>query len=327
MSDTTQWSFREELQPREDDVDFELQPLLDAVVALRAEIPEDAFTAETLGTERGGNGVVIDEEGTVLTIGYLITEASSIWLTTREGKVVPAYPLAYDQATGFGLVRPLAALDLPSVARAGLDQLGRGDRVFMLGHGGRRHALKARVVETRQFAGYWEYLIEKAIFTSPAHPEWSGAALINERGQLIGIGSLLVQAVESEGSTEAEQANLSVPVSLLEPILASLLTTGSSGLAARPWLGIYANENEGQVAIMGIARGGPAERAGLQQGDLVLEIAGQRVESLAALYGALWGLGPAGVEVPMLVAREGDLLRLRMTSVDRNSLLRRPALH
>jgi S1-C subfamily serine protease len=151
--------------------------------------------------------------------------------------------------------------------------------------------------------------------------------LINERGQLIGIGSLLVQAVESEGATEMEQANLSVPVALLEPILSSLLATGSSGLAARPWLGIYANENDGQVAIMGIARGGPAAHAGLQQGDLLLDIAGQRVESLAALYGALWGLGPAGVEVPMLVARDGDLLRLRIKSVDRNSLLRRPALH
>jgi S1-C subfamily serine protease len=327
MSDTTQWSFREEMQPREDDVEFELQPLLEAVVALRAEVPDDAFTADTLGTERGGNGVVIDDEGTVLTIGYLITEASSIWLTTSEGRVVPAYSLAYDQVTGFGLVRPLAALDVPSIPRAGLEGVGLGDRVFMLGNGGRSHALKARVVDTRLFAGYWEYLIEQAIFTSPAHPEWSGAALINEHGQLIGIGSLLVQAVESEGSSEAEQANLSVPVSLLEPILPSLLSTGASGLAARPWLGIYANENEGQVVVMGIARQGPAERAGLQQGDLILEIAGQRVESLAALYRVLWGLGPAGVEVPMLAARDGDLLRLKVASVDRNSLLRRPSLH
>ena len=323
MSDSEDWSFPEELRPDPAELRFDLDKALDAVVALRAEVPEDAFTAPILGTERGGNGVVI-QDGLVLTIGYLITEAQTIWLTTNRGVVVPGYPLAYDQATGFGLVRALAPLGAPPLARGSASSCAREGRVYVLSHGGRRHALKARLVDKREFAGYWEYLLEEALFTAPAHPEWSGAALVNEDGLLVGIGSLLVQEAV-DGKTV--QGNMLVPVDLLEPILEKLLATGASGLPPRPWLGLYAGEQEEQVIVGGVSDTGPAAKAGILQGDLVLEVAGTRVNSLAAFLRAVWRCGPAGTRIPLKVAREGDVLRFEVESVDRNDLLKRPRLH
>ena len=324
MSDSEDWSFPEEMQPDPADVRFDLDEALDAMVALRAEVPEDAFTASILGTERGGNGIVIGEDGLVLTIGYLITEAQTVWLTTNRGVVVPAYPLGYDQATGFGLVRALGTLGAPALARASAASCERGARVYVLGHGGRRHALKATLVDKREFAGYWEYLLDEALFTAPAHPEWSGAALVNEDGRLVGVGSLLVQEAV-DGQTV--QGNMLVPIDLLEPILENMLATGRSGQAARPWLGLYAGESDGQVIVGGVAASGPAARAGIRQGDLVLEVAGRRVNSLAAFLRAVWERGPAGTPIPLKVAREGDVLRFEPESVDRNDLLKGPRLH
>ena len=323
MSDSNDWAFPEEMRPRDEDVDFELAAALDAVVELRAEVPEDAFTAATLGTERGGNGVVIAED-VVLTIGYLITEAETVWLTSRSGKVVQGYPLAYDQATGFGLIRALGPLGVSAIARGSAASVARGDRVYVLSHGGRRHALRTRISDKREFAGYWEYLLDEALFTAPAHPEWSGAALLNGQGELVGIGSLLTQE-SSQGETV--QGNMSVPVDLLEPILDSLLATGQSGRAPRPWLGMYLGESEGQLVVAGPSQGGPAQRAGVQLEDMVIDVAGQRVTSLGAFFRAAWALGPAGVTVPITLARGAELLRLSLQSVDRNDMMRKPLMH
>ncbi len=323
MPDSQQWSVPEEMQPSEAQLRFALAPALDALVAIRAEVPDDAFTAPILGTERGGNGVVI-RDGIVLTIGYLITEAQTIWITTNRGVVVPGYPLAYDQATGFGLIRALGELKAPALAIGSAATCARGDRVYVLGHGGVDHALKAKLVDKREFAGYWEYLLEEALFTAPAHPEWSGAALVDEGGLLIGIGSLLVQE-EVDGRTV--QGNMMVPIDLLAPILENLLNTGRSGAVARPWLGLYAGESDDQVLVGGTASGGPAEKAGVQQGDLVIDVAGQRVTTLAAFLRAVWKLGPAGTRIPMKIARGGDVLRVEIESVDRNDLLKGPQLH
>jgi len=323
MADSEDWSFPDEMQPQPQKLRFALDPVLDAMVSLRAEIPEDAFTAQLLGTERGGNGIVIDD-GIVLTIGYLITEAETIWLTTNRGAVVAGYPLAYDQPTGFGLVRALGRLDATPLARGRAADCARDDKVLVVGHGGRRHALASRITDKREFAGYWEYLLEEALFTAPAHPEWSGAAVVGPDGRLIGVGSLLVQE-SVDGKTV--QGNMAVPVDLLEPILASLLATGASGLAPRPWLGLYAGESDGQLLVGGTAQGGPAEKAGVRQGDLVLDVGGQRVTSLAAFLRAVWRRGDAGVRVPLTLGRDGDLVRVEIASVDRGALLKRPRMH
>jgi S1-C subfamily serine protease len=324
MPETTHWAFPEHLQPKPEELDFDLAAVLEAVVMLRAEIPEDAFTASILGTERIGNGAVIGADGLLLTIGYLITEAQSVWLTTVGGTVVPAHPLAYDFATGFGLVQPLGRLGAPALERGSAASCRVGDEVIVIGHGGRAHALKARVAAKREFAGYWEYVLDEAIFTAPAHPEWGGAALISEAGRLLGIGSLLVQeTIENEKS----QGNMIVPIDLLEPILEQMVTLGRPNRPSRPWLGMYTTEANGQLVVAGVAPDGPADRAGVRAGDLVLEVARERASGLADLFRKVWRLGPPGTEIPLTLARSGTLLRARIRSADRNDFLKRPRMH
>jgi S1-C subfamily serine protease len=324
MSDAKPWAFEDSLQPREDEVDFDLGRVLDSVVLLRSEIPEDAFTGGILGTERRGYGAVIREDGLVLTIGYLITEAEKIWLTTNAGTVVAGHALAYDQATGFGLVQPLGELRAPPLERGSTAAAAAGDAVYVIGHGGRSHSLKARLVAKREFAGYWEYLLEEALFTAPAHPQWGGAALVDQGGRLIGIGSLLVQETQGE---ESEQGNMFVPIDLIEPILADLLAHGRAARAPRPWLGMYTQHVDGRLIVGGLAPGSPAERAGVQTGDLVLGVAGERTASLAEFLRRVWRMGGPGVEIPLMLARQGDVLRLNVRSADRSDFLKKPRLH
>lgn len=328
MSQKKDWSFPNGLMPTAEDLNYDLEALLDSIVALRAEVPEQAFTAQTLGTSRTGSAVVLDDRGTVLTIGYLITEAHTAFLTTRSGQVVQAVPLAYDQVTGFGLLKALGPLKATAARRAQRNTSEVGDTVFLLSHGGSSHALKARLADRRPFAGYWEYLLEAALYTTPPHPEWSGAGLFNTAGELIGIGSLLLQeAVENTTDASSGQGNMVVPIDLLEPILENLVRTGQSGLPPRPWLGLYAAEDDGRVVVGGVADKGPAMKAGLQQGDLILDVGGTRVHSLATFLRTVWALGPAGVEVPLKVGRDGELLRLTISSVDRNALMFRSGAH
>lgn len=325
MSETKTWAFDESLQPNEDEVGFDLARVLDSVVLLRAEIPEDAYTGGILGTERTGYGAVIREDGIVLTIGYLITEAETVWLTSNAGVVVPGHALAYDQATGFGLVQALGELGAPALTRGASADVKSGDAVYVIGHGGRDHALKAKVFAKREFAGYWEYLIEDALFTIPAHPQWGGAALVDTSGRLVGIGSLLLQ--QEDEDEQSDQGNMFVPIDLLEPILADLLAQGRAKRAPHPWLGMYTQHLEGRLVVGGLAPGGPAERAGVMAGDLVLGVAGERTATLAEFLRKVWGLGDAGVEVPLMLARQGDVLRLSLRSADRNDFLKKPRLH
>ena len=325
MAGTIHWAFPADMRPKEDELDFDLDPVLDALVLLRTEIPEDAFTASILGTERAGYGSVIREDGLVLTIGYLITEASSVWLTTNRGAVVPGHPLAYDQTSGFGLVFPLGKLGVAPLERGSAASAAAGDDVIVVGHGGRGHALKANIVARREFAGYWEYMLDTALFTAPPHPQWAGAALVDAEGKLIGVGSLLVQDRGSLGG-QADQGNMFVPVDLLDPILEDLLKLGRTAGAPRPWLGLYVGEVQGQLVVSGVAERGPAALAGVRAGDVVLELAGERVSGAADLFRKLWRLGPAGVQVPLTLSRNGAPVHVQARSIDRNDLLKKPLL-
>lgn len=325
MSELGNWSFPVNLQPRQEDVAFPLGPVLDAVVGLRAEVPEDAFTASTLGTERFGNGVVIRADGLVLTIGYLVTEATGVWLTANDGSAVQGYPLAYDQASGFGLVMPLGRLNAPALRQGSCARVERGSEVLVVGHGGRAHALKARVVGKREFAGYWEYVLDEALFTAPAHPLWSGAALVGADGALLGIGSLLVQ---EDVDGESTQGNMFVPIDLLAPILDDMTRFGRPAGPPRPWLGVYlAEDDKGRLVVNGLASGGPADRAGVRLNDVVREVGGQRIGSLAECFRAVWRAGPAGSVVALTLARNGTAVHVDVPSADRNDFLRKPALH
>ena len=324
MAGPANWAFPDALQPSAEETAFDLDAALDAAVMLRTEIPADAFTASILGTERAGNGVVIGDNGLILTIGYLITEAESIWITTNRGTVVQGHALAYDQRSGFGLVLPLGPLGLRPLARGSAAALKPDSPVIVIGHGGRPHSLKARVIAKREFAGYWEYVLDEAIFTAPAHPQWGGAALIGEDGKLLGIGSLLVQEAVAD---KVVDGNMFVPIDLLEPILADLLASGAAARPRRAWLGLYIAEMEGRLVVGGLAPNGPAEKAGLQLGDLVLEVAGQPVSGLAALFRKIWSCGPAGCEVPLSVSRRGATSTVRIRSADRSDFLKKPRLH
>jgi len=324
MSDEQSWSFPESVQPKADQTQFDLERAFDAVVLVRSEIPEDAYSAATLGTERGGYGAVIREDGLVLTIGYLINEATQVWLTTNRGATVAGYPLAYDQATGFGLIQPLGKLAAPHLHRGLAADVKVGDSAFVIGHGGRAHSLRTRIIGKHEFAGPWEYVLDEALFTVPAHPQWGGAALLDAQGNLIGTGSLLVQ---QEINGETRHVNMFVPVDLLNPIFDAMLKTGRSPHPPRPWLGMSTQDPGGNLVVARLSPGGPASRAGVRVGDIVLGVGGSTVQGLAEFFRTVWRLGAPGVEVPLTVSRGGDVIHITVKSGDRNDYLRKPKLH
>ncbi|HTQ84455.1 MAG TPA: S1C family serine protease, partial [Pseudolabrys sp.] len=266
MPSLTEWKVPPAAQPRPEDYGYDLDRALSSVIGLHSIIPPDAFTAETLGVERAGNGVMIGD-GLILTIGYLITEAETIWLHFGDGRAVEGTSLGFDQETGFGLVQALARLDLPALTLGSSRAAELGERVVLGGVGGRTRSLAARIAAKQEFAGYWEYVLDEAIFTYPAHPNWGGTGLISAKGELIGIGSLQLERAR-EGKNE--HLNMVVPIDLLKPILDDLRKFGRVNKPARPWLGVYSTEIEDKVVVVGIAGKGPAARAEIKTGDVVL---------------------------------------------------------
>jgi S1-C subfamily serine protease len=325
MPRNIEWEIPAEIQPKSEDYAFDLDNALGAVLGLQATVPEDAFTAGTLGTERAGSAVLIRSDGLVLTIGYLITEAESIWLTSSVGGAVPATVIGYDQETGFGLVQALGRLAVSPIELGTGRRVGAGDRAIIAAEGGRRHAIAATVVARQEFAGHWEYLLDRAIFTAPAHPFWGGAALIAQDGTLIGIGSLHVQ--HSNGRELRRDVNMIVPIDLLAPILDDMQTYGRPNRPPRPWLGLYATEVDDSIVIAGISDRGPASKTPLRPGDRILAVRDEPISSLASLWRRVWASGPAGSEVVLQVARERETMQVRIPSADRSRLLKAPRLH
>ncbi len=292
-----------------------------SVVAVRANIPEDAFTAAGLGTRREGSGVVISDKGLVLTIGYLITEAEEVWLTTQDGRTIAGHALAYDQETGFGLVQALGKLDLAPIPLGISSKVRVGDAVtFVDGTGS---AVRAAVVARQEFAGYWEYLLDEAIFIAPAHASWGGAALLGSNGELLGIGSLRLQMVQDG---KVADINMAVPIDLLRPILDDMVTTGQANRPPRPWLGVFSAESDGEVVVMNVSENSPAAKAGLKRGDVISDVRDAEIGGLADFYRKVWDIGSAGADIPMRIVRDGRDTWVRVKSADRTAFLRRPYL-
>jgi S1-C subfamily serine protease len=289
-----------------------VESVLGAVVALRAEVPPGARTADVLGMQRDGYGVVIDANGLVLTIGYLILEAGSVTVAAGDGVPVPARIVAYDHPTGFGLVRAEEPLDVRPMAFAESARAVRGDLVLVAGAGGPRFAIQARIVSRRGFTGYWEYMLEDAIFTMPPHPVFGGAALVDANGRLLGIGSLFIN--DAMGPGEHSPGNMFVPIDLLKPILADLIADGRSAESPRPWLGMITHEAPGGLFIARASHDGPAQLAGVLAGSLLLALQGKPIRSQEDFYRRLWAEGAPGVTVrltlidPMGEARDIDVV-------------------
>ncbi|ABD05724.1 PDZ/DHR/GLGF [Rhodopseudomonas palustris HaA2] len=321
MPSLPEWNVPAAIRPRAADFPFDLDRTLSAVLGVHAIIPPDAFTANTLGTERAGNAVLIDD-GLLLTIGYLITEAETVWLHLGDGRAVEGHALGIDSDSGFGLVQALGAIDLPPLRLGHSSAAKTGDRVIVGGVGGRIRSVAGRIAARQPFAGYWEYLIDDAIFTEPSHPNWGGAGLISATGELIGIGSL---QIERSGSDE--HYNMMVPIDLLKPVLGDLRKFGRVDRPPRPWLGLYSTEIEDRIVVVGIAPKGPAARAELKSGDVILAVAGDKVTSEAEFYRKVWALGAAGVEVPLTLFSGGATFDVVLHSADRAKFLKGPRMH
>jgi S1-C subfamily serine protease len=321
MPSISDWKISTAVQPRPEDYAYDLDRVLQSVVGLRATMPRDAFTAETLGTERAGHGVLIRESGLILTIGYLITEADQIWLHLADGRAVAGTAVGFDQATGFGLVQALGRVDLPAMPFGDSSAVALGDKVVVGGAGGRKRSVAARVVGKQEFAGYWEYVLDEAIFTAPSHPNWGGTALIGQRGELLGIGSLQLEA------SGGNDINMIVPINLLKPILDDLLSFGSRKGPVRPWLGMYVADTEEKLVVMGLANRGPAQRAKIETGDVVVAVNGAAVDSLADLFRKIWAMGDCGVDVPLTLLRDRRNVDITVKSADRSTFLKTPRMH
>ena len=288
-----------------------------AVVAVKATIPADATSSETLGTEREGSGVVIGESGLILTIGYLMLEADSIIVTDADGREFPADPLAYDFESGFGLVRAFRPFDAKPVPLGDSGRIEKGAPLLAVAFGDPR---PVSLLERRTYAGYWEYLMEGALFTTPQHPGYGGAALFDRSGALVGIGSLSL--TEETGAAPGEEANMFVPTDALKPILDAMIRTGRREGTPRPWLGVYPREVGRNLVVGRVAPRSPAFDAGLEKGDRIVAIDGIPVDSLETFYRELWDLGISGVLVPLEVVRRGRPISLTVKSADRYRFLK-----
>jgi S1-C subfamily serine protease len=266
---------------------------------------------------------VIGEEGLMLTIGYLLTEAEEVIVTTNDGARIEAHVLGIDQATGFGLLHALEPLGLPAMPIGDSIKVRRDAKVISAGAGGRSHALSSRIVAREAFAGYWEYYLDSALYVEPAHPHWNGAALIGPTGDLIGVGSLKMEQLAPDG--DVSPLNLFVPAELLVPILDDL--SHGRPRPQRPWLGVLSREVSSHVVIVDVSQGGPASRAELRSGDVIHRIAGHRVSELGDFYKQLWALGPPGVTAPLTIQRENDVFDVEIRTADRSTLQKKRRLN
>ncbi len=295
-----------------------LDDLLSAVVHIKTSINPEGRSVANLGRERDGTGIVIDDDGLILTIGYLMVEAQSAEVITADGHAVPANVVGYDHESGFGLLRaimPLKVHSLPLGHSAGVKE---GDQVVIAGYGGRERVAPARVVSRRPFAGSWEYLLDEAIYTAPPYADWSGAALIDRAGTLVGVGSLSL----SDASGQGDPGNMFVPIDRLTPILADLIADGRAAGPAKPWLGVITQELGGRLVVAGVASGGPAEKAGIRHGDIIASVGSAVPKDMEDFYRKIYAQGPAGVTVPLDVRRAEETRHFEVRSMNRLDHLR-----
>jgi S1-C subfamily serine protease len=305
--------------------DADAEKLFKAIVKVNVRAIPDARSTASLGAQREGTGVVIGEDGLILTIGYLIVEADEVSIVDRRGRTLPARIVGYDHGTGFGLLRSVVPLDATPVTMGEPSKLAPREAVLVVNHEGPDNVTLAQVASRRLFTGNWEYLVEQAIFTSPPVLNWSGAALLDKDLKLLGIGSLIVRNAGAEGTLEP--GNMFVPIDALKPILADLAQSGRRRGPARPWLGVAADELQGRLVVARVSADGPADSAGLDVGDIILAVGGEPVRTQAEFYRKIWGRGGAGTEIPLRVLQGVDVKELKVRSIDRVDYFRPRTMH
>ena len=297
-----------------------LDELLSGVVHIKTFINPDGLTRENLGREREGTGIVIDNGGLVLTIGDLMVEAHAAEIVTNDGHTVPANVVGYDNETGFGLLQAITPLKVRPVAMGKSSEVKNGDPVLIAAFGGRAGTTAAHVVSKREFAGNWEYMLDEAIFTAPPHPAWSGAALINHDGKLVGVGSLIVG--DASGKGDSVRGNMFVPIDQLPPILGDLIAAGHPLQPAHPWLGLNTDDVGGRLVVSRVSPGAPAEKAGMRRGDIIVGVNGQTPKNLPDLYRKIWAQGAAGASVSIDVLQGHERRHFDVLSINRLDLLK-----
>lgn len=294
-----------------------------AIVSITAHVPEDAMSAGLLGTERIGHGVRIRDDGLIATIGYVVHEAENLWIGTRD-TVVPGFVVGYDFDSGLALVKPSLPLHGPAMPLGRAASLEVGDAVTVASSGGKEQSIDARVVAKQEFAGRWEYVLDQAVFTTPQHDSWSGAALIDSEGKLCGLGSLVIQGFETRSG--AATVNMFVPIELLAPIIDEIVLHGRRLTPPRPWLGMLVHDDQQDLTVVGVYRNCPADKAGLRPGDVIVGIDDEPVVGLANMFRRVWSLGSAGVDVPLNVLRNTERMQLKVRSGDRAGFQRKGTL-
>jgi S1-C subfamily serine protease len=292
-----------------------LEALISAVVKIKTHINPEGTTVRNLGRDRDGTGIVIDADGLVLTIGYLMTEAYAAEVITNDGRTLPANIIGFDHDTGLGLLRAIEPLKVKPLPFGKAADVKEKDVVVVASGGGPDNVAAVTVVSKREFAGGWEYLLDEAIFTAPPHPAWSGAALISREGKLIGVGSLIVADVT--GTKENAPGNMFVPIDRLPPILGDLIADGRTAGPARPWLGVSTDETGGLLMVSRVTAGGPAEKAGIKRGDIIIGVNGETPKSQPDFYRKVWARGAAGVMVGLDVKHGNAIRRVDVKSMNR----------
>ena len=302
-----------------------LGPALGTLVSIQSYIPDNAMSAGMLGTERTGHGIRLREDGLIVTIGYVVTEAEEIWITSHDRRAVPGFVVGSDFESGLALIKPTMPLPGPIMEIGDPSMLGVGDTACIAGsREANPQAVEVHVVAKQEFAGRWEYVLDKAIFTAPPYESWSGAALLDQEGRLCGVGSLVIQGFEVNETRRA--TNMFVPIDLLPPIIDEICEYGRRSTPPRPWLGLLVDDEDDGLIVVGVYRNCPADKAGLRPGDVIIRVGDQPVHSLANMFKTVWSLGAAGINVPLLVLRSSQLQEVVIKSTDRSEFLRKGTL-
>jgi S1-C subfamily serine protease len=298
------------------------EPALEPLVSVKSHVPDDAMSAGLLGTERSGHGIRIRDDGLIVTIGYIVSEAEEIWISSSDNTAAPGIVIGNDFRSGLALIKP--TLPLPgAVMELGLaSDLAIGDVVTVAGSAGiDEQSIAATVVARQEFAGRWEYVLDDALFTAPTHQSWSGAALMDSADRLCGLGSLVIQGFEVKDKPST--VNMFVPIDHLTPVIDEICVHGRRLAAPRPWLGVLVHDEDNELTIVGVYRNCPADDAGLRPGDIVLEIGEHPIGNLANFFRTVWSLGEAGVDVPLTILRNSKRQEIRIRSSERAAFMRK----